>query len=111
MAIAVLGGLIVSTVLSLYVVPAFYVSADRAKRWLRRIRKLPEEDFPVATTNVPAAAAPRPLPPHGPAVPVAVIPIEPVAPAAPMPSAEPAPAQEPATPEPSTESDPPKPSS
>jgi multidrug efflux pump subunit AcrB len=29
MAIAVLGGLIVSTVLSLYVVPAFYVIADR----------------------------------------------------------------------------------
>jgi hydrophobe/amphiphile efflux-1 (HAE1) family protein len=34
MAIAVLGGLSVSTVLSLLVVPAFYVVADRNKKWL-----------------------------------------------------------------------------
>lgn len=38
MAIAVLGGLVVSTVLSLFVVPAFYVMADRAKQWLRARR-------------------------------------------------------------------------
>lgn len=38
MAIAVLGGLIVSTVLSLFVVPAFYVMADRAQQWLRARR-------------------------------------------------------------------------
>ena len=41
MAIAVLGGLIVSTLLSLYVVPAFYVIADRVKVRLWRLRKLP----------------------------------------------------------------------
>jgi multidrug efflux pump len=38
MAIAVLGGLSVSTLLSLVVVPAFYVVADRAKQWLHRKR-------------------------------------------------------------------------
>ena len=40
MAVAVIGGLIVSTVLSLLVVPAFYVVADGAKvrigAWRRR---------------------------------------------------------------------------
>jgi hypothetical protein len=34
MAAAVLGGLTVSTLLSLLVVPAFYVVTDRAKLWL-----------------------------------------------------------------------------
>ena len=36
MAIAVIGGLIVSTALSLLVVPAFYVVADRVKGRLAR---------------------------------------------------------------------------
>jgi Cu/Ag efflux pump CusA len=48
MAIAVLGGLSVSTVLSLLVVPAFYVVADRAKTRLGRVlgrnRKQPEDE-------------------------------------------------------------------
>jgi multidrug efflux pump subunit AcrB len=39
MADAIIGGLILSTVLSLFVVPAFYVLADRAKRWLGRKQK------------------------------------------------------------------------
>jgi multidrug efflux pump len=38
MAIAVLGGLTLSTMLSLLVVPSFYVVADRAKAWLRGSR-------------------------------------------------------------------------
>ena len=38
MAMAVLGGLSVSTVLSLLVVPAFYVVADRMKARLARLR-------------------------------------------------------------------------
>jgi multidrug efflux pump subunit AcrB len=38
MADAIIGGLILSTVLSLFVVPAFYVLADRAKGWLARRR-------------------------------------------------------------------------
>jgi hypothetical protein len=59
MAIAVLGGLILSTVLSLYVVPAFYVLADRGKRTIRRWRKLPEEDLPVARVGVPPDAIPH----------------------------------------------------
>jgi multidrug efflux pump len=37
MAIAVIGGLVLSTVLSLVVVPAFYVEADRAKAKLHRL--------------------------------------------------------------------------
>jgi hydrophobe/amphiphile efflux-1 (HAE1) family protein len=39
MAIAVIGGLIVSTALSLLVVPAFYLLADRAKVRLRHLRR------------------------------------------------------------------------
>jgi hypothetical protein len=42
MAIAVIGGLVVSTALSLLVVPAFFVAADgasvRARAWLERTR-------------------------------------------------------------------------
>jgi multidrug efflux pump subunit AcrB len=38
MADAIIGGLILSTVLSLFVVPAFYVLADRLKRRLQRLR-------------------------------------------------------------------------
>ena len=37
MAIAVIGGLIVSTALSLLVVPSFYVLADRGVRWVGRV--------------------------------------------------------------------------
>lgn len=67
MAIAVLGGLIVSTILSLYVVPAFYVLADRGKRFIRRIRKLPEEDLPVALA-VPHTAMPSSRHPGSPVI-------------------------------------------
>ncbi len=55
MAIAVIGGLIISTALSLLVVPAFYVVADRVLEWTRRVLRLAK----------PIAAA-EPLPPvHG----------------------------------------------
>jgi multidrug efflux pump subunit AcrB len=52
MAIAVLGGLSVSTLLSLVVVPAFYVVADRARQWVGRRRLLraveePPKEKPV----------------------------------------------------------------
>jgi predicted PurR-regulated permease PerM len=36
MATAVIGGLIISTLLSLLVVPAFYVAADGVRAWLAR---------------------------------------------------------------------------
>jgi multidrug efflux pump subunit AcrB len=36
MADAIIGGLILSTLLSLFVVPAFYVLSDRAKSWFAR---------------------------------------------------------------------------
>ena len=39
MADAIIGGLVLSTVLSLYVVPAFYVLADRVKGWLFHRKK------------------------------------------------------------------------
>jgi multidrug efflux pump len=41
MAIAVIGGVIVSTLLSLFVVPAFYVLADRVRGLLSRRAALP----------------------------------------------------------------------
>lgn len=40
MAIAVIGGLVISTALSLLVVPAFYVVADRLLDWTRRVFRL-----------------------------------------------------------------------
>jgi hydrophobe/amphiphile efflux-1 (HAE1) family protein len=54
MAFAVIGGLVVSTLLSLLVVPAFYVSADHGLARVRRLfgrekpRPAPHEDAPVA---------------------------------------------------------------
>ncbi|HEY4239577.1 MAG TPA: efflux RND transporter permease subunit [Kofleriaceae bacterium] len=44
MAIAIIGGLVLSTVLSLFVVPAFYVVTDR---WKSRIFKVKVEEVPV----------------------------------------------------------------
>ena len=48
MADAVIGGLVLSTALSLLVVPAFYVVADGAKERLGRMRKKKPEEHPVA---------------------------------------------------------------
>ncbi|MND09665.1 Multidrug resistance protein MdtB [compost metagenome] len=45
MAIAVIGGLIVSTVLSLVVVPCFYIIADKASGWVRS--RLPRRTAPA----------------------------------------------------------------
>jgi multidrug efflux pump subunit AcrB len=39
MAIGIIGGLILSTILSLFVVPAFYLLTDRAKQWLARRKR------------------------------------------------------------------------
>lgn len=48
MAIAVIGGLVVSTALSLLVVPAFYVIADRLIAWSRRaLRRKPKVSAPT----------------------------------------------------------------
>jgi len=51
MALAVIGGLTVSTALSLLVVPAFYVVADRALIWVRRrvSKEAPGEPPPHAS--------------------------------------------------------------
>jgi multidrug efflux pump subunit AcrB len=59
MAIAVIGGLIVSTALSLIVVPAFYVIADGAKERLARLfSKKPEAAAPPHAPPEPATPPP-----------------------------------------------------
>jgi multidrug efflux pump len=60
MAIAVIGGLIVSTALSLLVVPAFYVVADAAKRRLGFETKPSPDSVPPAP-----AVTEHPAPPRG----------------------------------------------
>ena len=54
MAIGVLGGMLVSTALSLLVVPAFYVLLDDVLSWFRRIKKKPaaSEALPEADSDV-----------------------------------------------------------
>lgn len=61
MAIGVIGGLIVSTLLSLVFVPSFFTVMDDAQRWTSRLfgRLLTPRD---ATPN-PASASARPRPP------------------------------------------------
>jgi multidrug efflux pump subunit AcrB len=55
MAIAVIGGLVVSTALSLLVVPTFFVTMDgmaaRVRRWAHRLRAHPEEPAPDETPH------------------------------------------------------------
>ncbi|MSS69932.1 MAG: efflux RND transporter permease subunit [Candidatus Latescibacteria bacterium] len=50
MALAVIGGLIVSTALSLLVVPAFYIVAERATERLRGLAKRRPAEIPAATS-------------------------------------------------------------
>ena len=52
MAVAVNGGVVVSTALSLLVVPAFYLLADRAKATLWAHRGRREPPGPAATAEV-----------------------------------------------------------
>jgi hydrophobe/amphiphile efflux-1 (HAE1) family protein len=58
MAIAVIGGLVVSTVLSLYVVPAFYVIADRVKMRISRSTPDPTDHPPLPTVDHQAPVTP-----------------------------------------------------
>jgi hydrophobe/amphiphile efflux-1 (HAE1) family protein len=60
MSIAVLGGLSVSTVLSLLVVPAFYVVADRMKTRLETLRGKKPDDEAGTPVHPPRADEPRP---------------------------------------------------
>jgi multidrug efflux pump subunit AcrB len=52
MAIAVIGGVISSTVLSLIVVPAFYLAVEGAKSRIRVWRGLPPFESPVRDASV-----------------------------------------------------------
>ena len=54
MAVAVIGGLIVSTALSLLVVPAFYLVAARGKERLRARRARRSPGFPPPAPSAPA---------------------------------------------------------
>jgi multidrug efflux pump subunit AcrB len=62
MAVAVIGGLVVSTTLSLLVVPAFYVTADRAaarvRSWLHARRRGPEEPSAAPRAHTPESPSP-----------------------------------------------------
>jgi len=60
MGAAVLGGLTVSTVLSLLVVPAFYVVTDRARQ--RVLGKRKDDHAPAQGPTPPAAQHPPPTP-------------------------------------------------
>jgi len=53
MAVAVFGGVLLATVLSLVVVPSFYVASDRAYAWLRRILGWPLGAQVVAASTAP----------------------------------------------------------
>lgn len=54
MAIAVIGGVISSTILSLVVVPAFYLAVEGIKARLRVWRGLPPHALPEAPAPIPA---------------------------------------------------------
>jgi multidrug efflux pump subunit AcrB len=54
MGVAVIGGLIVSTVMSLFIVPAMFTVVDDFQRWLSRLRRSADEDD---TTAAPAPSA------------------------------------------------------
>jgi multidrug efflux pump subunit AcrB len=58
MALSVIGGLIVSTLLSLLVVPAFYVVSDRISRALSRKKPAPEVQPEVAVDTRPPTPPP-----------------------------------------------------
>ncbi len=59
MAIAIIGGLILSTVLSLFVVPSFYVLADRAKNFRKpKIEHVPPPPDAPPPADVPPLAPP-----------------------------------------------------
>ncbi|MCI4446192.1 MAG: efflux RND transporter permease subunit, partial [Candidatus Aminicenantes bacterium] len=52
MSIAVIGGLVLSTLLSLVVVPSFYVLADK---WFKRKKRVVEESEILSQVSAPAS--------------------------------------------------------
>jgi multidrug efflux pump subunit AcrB len=65
MAVAVLGGLVLSTALSLYVVPAFYVLTDRGRGWIQRRRAEKQPPAPPQEPQEPPAPPVEPKEPPG----------------------------------------------
>jgi hydrophobe/amphiphile efflux-1 (HAE1) family protein len=56
MGIAVVGGIIVSTIMSLFIVPAMFTVVDDFQRWLRRVFVRPEQEQEAAPPAAPAPA-------------------------------------------------------
>jgi hypothetical protein len=57
MGVAVIGGLAVSTVMSLFIVPATFSVVDDFQQWLNRVFKRGRSDAHEPPTPAPAAAA------------------------------------------------------
>ncbi len=57
--LAVVGGLIFSQLLTLYITPTFFVSLDRLMRWLRGDRRRPEEAHWIPAGDAAATARPE----------------------------------------------------
>ena len=50
--ISIVGGLIVSQLLTLYTTPVVYLYVDRARLWFRRLRKKPQAEEPVGAAQI-----------------------------------------------------------
>jgi hypothetical protein len=61
---AVVGGLVVSQFLTLYLTPVIYLYMDRLTRWLSGGKKQPRTAAPASGAQVPAAGAETPPRPH-----------------------------------------------
>jgi hydrophobic/amphiphilic exporter-1 (mainly G- bacteria), HAE1 family len=58
MAVAVIGGVISSTLLSLIVVPVFYLAIENLKGWFRRWRKRGDKEQPLLEQTSAERASP-----------------------------------------------------
>jgi hypothetical protein len=67
--ITIVGGLLLSQILTLYTTPVIYLGMDRIARFMRRIRGKPEHEPPPVAEDPDGAAAAEPTEPepeHGP---------------------------------------------
>jgi hypothetical protein len=61
---AVVGGLVVSQFLTLYLTPVIYLYMDRLTRWLSGGKKTPRAAAPESGAHVPSAGVETPPRPH-----------------------------------------------